>query len=161
MVSRRGDRSRRTEADPHNLAQYTAVFRVHTGFASFTCGLQNTSSADHHLTARRPSDDSRQMTQILAAQSMSVEESTVSVIRRSSRLIVRSQTAFDRSHPAKLKTRGTFAAPALFCGHLFAETCRDPPAPSAALTPIHQLHVTDLVRSVSFGWWFSYHMLTK
>ena len=35
-----------------------------------------------------------------------------------------------------------------------------PPAPSAALTPIHQSHVTDLVGSVSFGWWFSYHMLT-
>ena len=99
----------------HNLAQYTAVLRVHTGFVSFNCGLQNTPSADRHLTARRPSDHSRQTTQILAAESMSVENRTVSVIRRPSRSIVRSQTAFDRSHPAKLKTRGTFAAPAL-CG---------------------------------------------
>ena len=63
----------------HNLAQYTAVLRVHTSFVSFTCGLQNTSSADRHLTARRPSDHSRQTTQILAAESMSVENRTVSV----------------------------------------------------------------------------------
>ena len=97
----------------HNVAHCTAVLRVSAVVGSFTCGLENTSSADRHPTARRLSDDSRQTTQILAAQSMSVEESTVSVTRRSSRLIVRSQTAFDRSHPAKLKTRGTFAAPAL------------------------------------------------
>ena len=75
--------------------------------------LADSTLVERPITARRPSDHSRQMTQILAAQSTSVEDRTVSVIRRSSRLIVRSQTAFDRSHPAKLKTRGTFAAPAL------------------------------------------------